>query len=95
MSRAQSKKQKDKIRYAEYKRRKDIQREITLKLQTQIATDYVSTHNRLARKTEIYPLTEKVFTGNPEALTNILVGGLTEVGELQINPYDYPEGLVL
>jgi len=95
LGRAKSKKLKDLIRGHEFRRKQEIIREIALKLQTQIVADYVSTHNMLARKTEIYPLTEKVFTGNPEALTNILVGGLTEVGELQINPYDYPEGLVL
>jgi hypothetical protein len=95
MSRAQSKQQKDKIRYAEYKRRKEIQLEKSLNIQTQIVNDYIATHNQIAHKTSRYPLTEKVFTGTPEALTAILTSDLSTVGELQITPGDYPEGLVL
>jgi len=95
LGRAASKKRKDQLRKQTYLRKQEIRHNENLALQTQLANDYILTHNMIARKTETYPLTEKVFTGTPENLKQILSSTLTGSDMLLINPSDYPEGLVL
>ena len=91
MTRAQSKKLKDFLRGQEYRRKQEIIKEQRQKTQHQITKDYLKTHSEIARKNENYPLTEKVLKGSPEELKLILSNETV----LEINPEDYPQGLVL
>lgn len=89
MGRAQSKKLLDFLRGQELKRLQEQQKR--LKEQTQIVQDYIVTHSKLAFKNEDYPLTEEIlYKGNPEEIKKLLPSE-----NLEVNPYDFPEGLVL
>lgn len=91
MGRAKSKRVKDFIRSQEYKRKCEIVKEKRQKLQEQITKDYVRSHAKIARKNDMYPLTEKVLMANSDMLQQLL----SDQEILEINPLDYPEGLVL
>jgi hypothetical protein len=91
LGKSKARKIRDLQRNIEYKRKQEIEKEERLKQQIQVAKDYVRSHSKLARRTERYPLTEKVLTGNSDALKSLFDGE----SELEINPLDYPEGLVL
>ena len=80
------------MRNIEYKRKAVIQKEQRKKIQDQYTRDYVKTHSELALKNEDYPLTEKVFTGTPEALEVLL---LSLKQDLEVAVTDFPQGLVL
>ena len=89
MGRSQKKRLDDFMRGQEIKRLKRIE------VQEQIARDYIATHSELALKNENYPLTEKCLKGSPEDLKKLLLGGANESQPLEVNPDDFPEGLVL
>ena len=91
MGKAKSRKTRDLIRNVEYRRKQEIIKEHRQKTQHQITKDYLKTHSEIARKNENYPLTEKVLKGSPEELKLILSNETV----LEINPEDYPQGLVL
>ena len=76
-------------------RGQELKRQENLILQEQITKDYIATHSKIAHKNKNYPLTEKIVTGTPEELKAILSSDVTDETQLEINPSDYPEGLVL
>jgi hypothetical protein len=75
-------------------RKQEYERQQALILQQQIAIDYLLTHSQIDRKNKNYPLTEKVLHGSPEELQAILSNELLNPDKLEINPFDFPEGLV-
>lgn len=74
-------------------RRQEYERQHALTVQKQTAIDYLCTHSMIARKNENYPVTEKVLTGSPEDLKALLASD--GFAELEIDPYSFPEGLVI
>lgn len=91
MGKSQSKKLKEFLRGQEYKRKQEIQAEKRLKAQQALVKDFVRCKSVIARKNELYPLTEKVLDGSPEALEQLLVN--EDVKEFK--PSDFPQGLVI
>lgn len=85
MGRSSKKKLDDFLRGLEIRRLKE-QAE-----QQQIALDYLKTHNMLAYDNETYPVTEQVLTSQPNELKKLL--GPEE--KMQVNPDDFPDGLVV
>lgn len=91
---AKSKQLKQTLRREEYKRRKELQKEKRQTLQIQLTKDYLATHSKIARKNSLYPLTEKIVTGNVEELKTLLLSENPEKA-LEVEPSDFPEGYVL
>ena len=79
-----------KLEYLRKQEQQQIRRQI---LQEQLTIDYINANSVLGRSNKDYALTEKVFTGTSEQLTQILSKDNND--KLEVNPNAFPEGLVL
>ena len=89
MGKSQSKKVREFLRGVEWRRKQQIVSDELTETQQLITKDYIQTHCQIERKNSKYPVTEKVLHGSPDELKTLLGA------ELKVNPYDFPDGLVI